>query len=65
MSNTFYLIVIVLTFVSPLIVPVCVTIHHAVTDAVAGWRTRAAASAPAVASARRPAVTPALVGAAA
>jgi hypothetical protein len=59
MSSTFYLTIIVLTFVSPLIIPVGVTVHHAITEAMRSWQKRAAAAA------RRPAVTPALAGAAA
>jgi hypothetical protein len=64
-SNTFYLTIIVLTFVSPLIVPLGVTIHHAVTEAVRGWQKRAAAAASTVVGAWRPAVTPSLAGASA
>jgi hypothetical protein len=51
MSSTFYLTIIVLTFVSPLIVPVGVTVHHAVTEAIRSWQMRGASATPALAGA--------------
>jgi hypothetical protein len=59
MSSVFYLFAIVLVMVSPLIVPVSVTILHAARD----WKQRAAAARPAIAGAARPAFAPAFAGA--
>ena len=59
MSSLFYLVAIVLVLVSPLIVPISVTILHAVRD----FKQRAAAARPAIAGAVRPAFGPALAGA--
>jgi len=56
----FFLIAILLVMVAPLVVPVTVTIVHAVND----WRQRAAAAA-ARTGAARPVFAPALAGAAA
>ena len=51
MSSLFYIVAIVLVIVSPLIVPVAVSIR----EAVSGWQRRAAAA--------RPARSPAIAGA--
>ena len=59
MSSVFYLFAIVLVMVSPLIVPVSVTILHTVRD----FKQRAAAIRPAIAGAARPAFAPAFAGA--
>ena len=59
MSSFFYLFAIVLVMVSPLIVPISVTIVHTVRD----FKQRATASRPAFAGAARPAFAPAFAGA--
>jgi hypothetical protein len=59
MSSFFYLFAIVLVMVSPLIVPVSVTILHTVRD----FKQRATAARPAIAGAVRPAFAPAFAGA--
>ncbi len=59
-SSLFYLIAIVLVMASPLVVPVTVTIAHAVSD----WRQRARALRPAFKSAFSPAIAGAVPAAA-
>ena len=59
MSSVFYLFAIVLVMVSPLIVPISVTIVHTVRD----FKQRATAARPAFAGAARPAFAPAFAGA--
>jgi hypothetical protein len=59
MSSFFYLFAIVLVMVSPLIVPISVTVVHTVRD----FKQRATAARPAFAGAARPAFAPAFAGA--
>lgn len=59
MSSLFYLVAIVLVMVSPLIVPVSITILHAVRD----FKQRVAAARPGIAGAVRPPLAPAFAGA--
>jgi hypothetical protein len=59
MSSLFYLVAIVMVMVSPLIVPISVSILHA----VRGFQQRTAVARPAIAGAVRPAFAPAFAGA--